>query len=163
MLDIVTIGDEVLRSKAQQITEFGSELKILIDAMYESLQHDNGVGLAAPQIGVPQRLFIVDIPDGERREFINPEILETSQELVTYEEGCLSIPGVYADVDRPQRVRVQARDMTGKPFTFDVSGFFARVIQHEYDHLNGVLFIDRISDQVRERLMKTYCKRNKKR
>lgn len=162
MLDIITIGDEVLRQKAEPIKDFSSELGILVDAMFDTLKIDDGVGLAAPQIGVSQRLFVVDIPDGEKKVFINPEIVETSQETVAFEEGCLSIPGIYTDVVRPKRVAVQARDINGKPFNMNVDGFLARVIQHEFDHLNGVLFIDRIPEERRERLMKTYYKRNKK-
>lgn len=164
MLDIVTLGDEVLREKAAKVTSFGPELRILVDAMIEAMQDEQGLGLAAPQVGVPSRIFVVDLhQDGEEpRIFINPDIIETSQELVSYEEGCLSIPGVYADVSRPERVKVQAQDLRGKAFVVDADGMLARVIQHENDHLNGVLFIDRLNEERREKVLRAYGKRSKK-
>lgn len=162
MLDIVTIGDEVLREKAEPITEFSPELRILIDAMIESMHEDDGVGLAAPQIGVSKRMFVVHIQGEEPRVFINPEIIGTSQEVVGYEEGCLSIPGVFSDVVRPASVTVQAQNMEGRSFTVDAHGMLARVIQHENDHLNGVLFIDRVPEERRERLLKQYEKKQRR-
>jgi len=162
MLDIVTIGEDVLREKAEPITKFGSELKVLADAMFESMETDNGIGLACPQIAVSKRMFITHAQGDEPRVFINPEIIETSQELIDFEEGCLSVPGVFSEVRRPQSITVQAQDVTGKAFVLKAEGLLARVIQHENDHLNGVLFIDRIPEERRERLMKTYHKKSKK-
>jgi peptide deformylase len=162
MIDIVTLGDDVLREKAHPVTEFGPELAILVDAMFESMEAGNGIGLAGPQVAVPKRMFIVHIQGDEPRLFINPEIIETSQEIVSYEEGCLSIPGVFADVVRPAAVTMQAQDIHGKAFVVKADGMLARVLQHEYDHLNGILFIDRISEEKCDRLIRIYNRKKKK-
>ncbi len=161
MLEIVTIGEEVLREKAKPIKSFGSELRILVDAMFESMEMDNGIGLAAPQIAVPKRMFVVHPPDDEARVFINPEIIETSQEVVSYEEGCLSVPGVFSEVVRPAGITIQAQDLEGKAFVLKAQGMLARVIQHENDHLNGILFVDRLPEERREQVMKIYEKKQK--
>ncbi len=165
MLDIYKLDDEVLRENTESVKSFDSALKMLVDAMFETLTEADGVGLAAPQVGVSKKFFIVDLHEGEKGKFvfINPEIIETSIEEGPYEEGCLSIPGFYRDVIRPLRVKVQAQDLEGKHFTIDASGLLARVIQHENDHLNGTLFIDHLSEDERERVIKAYRKKNKKR
>ena len=164
MLDIYTLGDEVLRGKAERVTVFDNALSIFVDAMFETMAESDGIGLAAPQVGALNRLFVVDTRrPGERHVFINPEIIETSEEQGMYEEGCLSIPGMYYDIVRPLRVTVQAQDLKGKPFTLQADGLLARVIQHENDHLNGVLFIDRMGQEERERLVASYHRRNKRR
>jgi peptide deformylase len=164
MLDIITIGDEVLREKAERITSFGSELKVLVDAMIESMRSERGLGLAAPQVGVSKRLFVVELPDEDApRVFVNPEIIETSLEQSSYEEGCLSIPGVYEEVIRPVAVTLQAQDVSGKPFTVQAQGMLARVVQHEYDHLQGVLFVDRLPQDKRDRALSLYEKKAKNR
>jgi len=160
MLDIYKIGDEILRTKCTKVTEFDHALEILIDAMFETLAEADGVGLAGPQVGVDKRLFIVSLNDGTKKVFINPEILETSVETNPYEEGCLSIPGVYHNVVRPSKVKVFAQDEKGHAFTINASGLLARVIQHENDHLDGKLFTDRLSDEEREKLLKLYYKRS---
>ncbi|MCF0237878.1 MAG: peptide deformylase [Sphaerochaetaceae bacterium] len=159
MLDIYTIGEEVLRQKCEKVTKFDHSLEILVDAMYDTLAEADGVGLAAPQVGVDQRLFIVSLDDGTQKTFINPEILETSVETGPYNEGCLSVPGVYHDVIRPLEVTVFAQDVQGKSFTLKASGLLARVIQHETDHLNGLLFTDRLSPEDREHVLKIYEKK----
>ncbi|NCC64657.1 MAG: peptide deformylase [Spirochaetia bacterium] len=163
MLDIYTLGEEVLKQKCQPVTTFDSALRILVDAMFETMDQADGVGLAAPQIGVNSRLFVIHIKNTEKRAYINPQIIETSVETETAEEGCLSIPGVWHDVERPLRVTVQAQDLEGKVFTVKAEGLLARAIQHETDHLNGVLFIDRLDDIEREKMVKAYEKRNKRR
>ncbi len=165
MLDIYKLDDEVLRENTESVKSFDSALKMLVDAMFETLTEADGVGLAAPQVGVSKKFFIVDLHEGEKGKFvfINPEIIETSIEEGPYEEGCLSIPGFYRDVIRPLSVKVQAQDLEGKHFTIDASGLLARVIQHENDHLNGTLFIDHLSEDERERVIKAYRKKNKKR
>jgi peptide deformylase len=164
MLDIYTLGEEVLREKAEKITVFDNALAIFVDAMFETMAESDGVGLAAPQVGVPSRLFVVDTRNpGEKMVFINPEIIETSQEQGVYEEGCLSIPGMYHDVIRPLKISIQAQDIKGKPFVLHAEGMLARVIQHENDHLNGVLFIDRIEEVEREKLVASYKRRQKRR
>jgi peptide deformylase len=162
MLDIITIGDEVLREKAEKIDSFGPEIRILADAMIESMRSERGIGLAGPQVGVLKKIFVVELPEEqEPRIFINPEIIETAQEQTYYEEGCLSIPGVYEDVLRPAWVRIQAQDINGKAFTFKAEGMLGRVVQHENDHLQGVLFVDRIPEEKREKLLNLYNKRAK--
>ncbi|MCK5157225.1 MAG: peptide deformylase [Spirochaetales bacterium] len=163
MLDILTLGDEFLREKTERIKDFGPEIPVLADAMVEAMQGERGIGLAGPQVGVLKRIFVVDLPEEKSaRVFINPEILETSQELASYEEGCLSIPGMYANVIRPVYITVQAQDVEGKPFTIKADGLLARVIQHENDHLQGVLFIDRLTEEKREKILKEYEKRGKR-
>lgn len=163
MLDIITLGDEFLREKTDRIIDFGSEIAVLADAMIDTMRSERGLGLAGPQVGVLKRIFVLELPEeGFSRVFINPEIIETSQELSSYEEGCLSIPGMYSDVIRPARVTVQAQDTKGKPFTINAEGMLARVIQHENDHLHGVLFIDRLDEDRRERVLKAYKKREKR-
>lgn len=158
MLDICKLGDEVLRGKCRRITVFDDALRILLDAMYETLEEADGVGLAAPQVGVDQRFFIVSLPDGTKKTFINPEITGYSVETNPYEEGCLSLPGVYHDVERPSKVIVKAQDENGEEFTLKASGLMARVIQHENDHLDGKLFIDRLNDRDREKVLHEYTK-----
>ncbi|NLE16643.1 MAG: peptide deformylase [Spirochaetales bacterium] len=161
MLDIYTLGEEVLTEKCQPVTKFDNALKILVDAMFETMAEADGVGLAAPQVGVNSRLFVIHIQGQEKRAYINPQIIETSIETDTAEEGCLSIPGVWHDVQRPARVTIQAQDTEGKVFTVKAEGLLARAIQHENDHLNGVLFIDRLDDEEREKMVKAYEKRTK--
>ncbi|MDD3904232.1 MAG: peptide deformylase [Sphaerochaeta sp.] len=163
MLDIYTLGEEVLTEKCQPITKFDSGLRVLVDAMFETMAEADGVGLAAPQVGVPNRLFVINIKGVERRAYVNPQILETSIETDTAEEGCLSVPGVWHDVERPARVTVQAQDLEGKVFTVQGEGLLARALQHEYDHLNGTLFIDRLNDEEKEKVVKAYEKKNKAR
>jgi peptide deformylase len=161
MLDIYTLGEEVLREKCQKVTEFDNALRILVDAMFDTMDEADGVGLAAPQVGVTKRLFVIHIRGEEKRAYINPQIIETSIETSTDEEGCLSIPGVWHDVQRPARVTVQAQDVEGKVFQVKADGLLARALQHENDHLNGVLFIDRLSDEEREKMIQAYEKQNK--
>lgn len=163
MLDIFDMDDEVLRSQTESVDEFDDALKILVDAMFETLEEAEGVGLAAPQIGISKKIFVVNTrKKGERYALINPEIIETSVELVPYEEGCLSIPGFYRDVMRPARVKVQAQDVSGKFFTLDADGLLARVIQHENDHLNGVLFIDHLEEKEKDKVVSLFHKKKKK-
>ena len=162
ILEIVKIGDEVLREKCTPVKEFDSAFKMLTDAMFDELIEADGVGLAAPQIGISQRFFVVDIRDGKRYVFVNPEIVETSIEKGPYEEGCLSIPGVYHDVERPLRVTIQARNAEGKLFNLTADGLLARVIQHEYDHLEGKLFIDHLSPEEKAKTLKAYEKKQKR-
>lgn len=163
MLDICVLGDDVLRTECKDIKVFDSALKMLADAMLETLKEADGVGLAGPQVGVPEKIFVVWVPEEDPLVFINPEIVETSIETCPYEEGCLSVPGMYHNVVRPKRVKVQAFDADGKPFTLDADGLLARVIQHENDHLHGKLYIDYLTDAEREKLLRLYEKKNKAR
>ena len=151
----------MLRRKAETIRPIDAEYKKIAGAMIEARHEGKGVGLAGPQIGLMKRIFVVHIDGDQPRVFINPSIIETSQGMVKYEEGCLSIPGLWADVVRPSQVRVQAWNERGRPFTLEASGMLARVILHEYDHLEGVLFIDRISEPKRNRILTKFGKRQR--
>ena len=161
MLDIYKLGEDILRQKCKEIKEFDSALAMLADAMIETLDEAEGVGLAGPQVGVDKKIFVVHLQNEEPMVFINPEILETSIETGPYEEGCLSLPGVYHNVTRPLRVKIQAQDVKGKAFVINADGLLARVIQHENDHLKGKLYIDHLDDIEKELIIKAYEKRNK--
>ncbi|MDR0640918.1 MAG: peptide deformylase [Treponema sp.] len=152
-MDILTLGNELLRGKAEPVAKIDDELKQIADEMLDALHKGKGVGLAGPQVGLMKRIFVVHVEGDEPRIFINPSIIATSEEMVKYEEGCLSVPGVWADVIRPRALRIQAWNERGRPFTMEAEGILARVILHEYDHLEGVLFIDRLSVRKRERLL----------
>jgi len=156
MLEVVTYGDPVLEKRAEPITEFDEGLALLCAQMFEALKRDHGIGLAAPQVGVSKRVFITDVDEDKKRIFVNPEIVMTSPDLVEYEEGCLSFPGLYFMVKRSSNLRVQAFNEKGKPFTVEADGLLARVILHEYDHLDGKLFIERITPLRRERALLHY-------
>jgi len=158
MLDLRYVPDEVLVTKAKAISDIDEEIATLARDMVEAVQYHEGIGLAGPQVNVLKRIFVVYMRDDKPRVFINPEILATSMEENVIEEGCLSIPAVWADVKRPAAVTVPAFNEKGRPFTLDAEGMLARVIQHENDHLNGVLFIDHLTDGKRQRVMKKYKK-----
>lgn len=158
-MEIVILGNEVLRQHAAPVADINGEVKDLAQRMIETMVRGKGIGLAAPQVGLASRLFVVGIEGDVPRVFINPSLLETSADLSDYEEGCLSIPGVYSKVSRSANIRIQAWNERGRPFTLDADGLLARVILHEYDHLEGVLFIDRLSEMKRDRLLKQYEKR----
>ena len=142
-----------MRQKALPIKEIGAEYLKIAGDLINTLHAEKGLGLAGPQVGLLERIFVIHIEGDEPRVFINPSIIETSQETLKYEEGCLSIPGIYTDVIRPRAVKIQAWNEKGRPFTLEADGLIARVILHEYDHLDGVLFIDRISEQKRNRIL----------
>ena len=163
MLDICVLGDEVLREECSDITEFDDALRMLADAMVETLDEADGVGLAGPQIGVPKKIFAIHLRGEEPIIFINPSIVATSIEEGPYEEGCLSIPGVFHDVIRPLRVTIQAQDVSGKAFTIEAYGLLARAIQHENDHLHGKLFIDHLDEKERDKVVRAYEKKNRMR
>ena len=146
---ILAYPDKRLRNPGLEVTEFDEELQTLIDDMAETMYAAPGVGLAATQIGVPKRLFIVDVATDEDgpsdlRVFINPEILEAEGDT-TFNEGCLSFPGIREDIDRAERVKVRALDQHGEAFELEADGLLAIAIQHENDHLDGKLMIDRLS------------------
>ena len=156
---IFTLGEPKLRMKSENIDKFDDDLKQLVSGMFDTMYAGNGIGLAAVQVGMLKRLFVMHIPNDEQRVFINPEILETSIEMSKYEEGCLSIPGINSNVERPYAVKIQAFDLNGKPFILKAEDLAATVIQHENDHLNGKLFIDYLSENKREKLLKEYKKK----
>lgn len=143
ILDIVKLGEESLRQTSIPVAEVNDEIKQLAEDMFDTMIEADGVGLAAPQIGKNIRMFVLIADDDVRRVFINPQIIKTSEETGPYDEGCLSIPQVYETIERPLRVTVQAINEKGKAFTLDADGLLARIIQHENDHLDGVVFIDR--------------------
>ena len=163
MLDICVLGDELLREECSDITEFDDALRMLADAMVETLDEADGVGLAGPQIGVPKKIFAIHLRGEEPIIFINPSIVATSIEEGPYEEGCLSIPGVFHDVIRPLRVTIQAQDVSGKAFTIEADGLLARAVQHENDHLHGKLYIDHLDEKEREKVVRAYEKKNRMR
>ena len=137
---IIKEGDERLRKKSRPVTEFNERLWTLLDEMYETMKGD-GVGIAAPQVGILRRAVVIDVGEG-RHELVNPEIVE--QEGDQYGgEGCLSVPGQYGMVHRPQKLRVRAQDRYGKPFELEAEWYLAVSVCHETDHLDGVLFIDK--------------------
>ncbi len=160
-MQIITLGDDILRKRALPVSDIDGAMVALAKDMIETMKIGRGVGLAGPQIGELQRIFVTQIEGDVARVFINPSIIETSPELAEYEEGCLSIPGMYADVTRPASVRVQAWNERGRPFTIDAEGFLARVILHEYDHLEGTLFIDRLSEAKRNKVLSLYEKKQR--
>ena len=146
--NIVQMGDEVLRKKCFEVTEINDKIITLLDDMKETLEKAQGAGLAAPQVGVLRRVFVVSV-DGEYYECINPEIIKTSGSQIG-EEGCLSVKGKYGTVERPMKVTVKALDRNGKEFTVKAEGFMARAFCHENDHLNGILYVDKATDIVKE-------------
>lgn len=142
---ITKLGEEILRKVAEPIRaeEINDDFRAFIEEMFEAMKGADGVGLAGPQAGISKRVFVAMADDNVKRVFINPQIIYTSAELCDYEEGCLSIPQVYESIQRPKKVTVQALDENGRPFTLEADGLLARIIQHENDHLDGKLFIDR--------------------
>ena len=144
LLPIRVLGDPVLREETKPVTVITEELRRLIDDMFETMYAARGIGLAAPQVGRSERLCVIDV-DEEPMVLINPEILESSRATEKAEEGCLSIPDIYGDVERPAAVRLRAMDREGNVFERDAEGLLARCIQHEIDHLHGKMFIDYMS------------------
>jgi peptide deformylase len=182
--EIIEAPDARLKTVSTPVTEFNDELRTLVSDMFETMYAARGIGLAAIQIGVPKRLLVIDLqpedPDAEPeacdhdghhhhhqptkkepRVFVNPEILDPSEDLRTYQEGCLSVPDIYADVDRPARCRVRWQDLDGKPHEEEMDDVMAVCIQHEMDHLNGVLFIDHLSRLKRSMALKKLEKMRK--
>lgn len=148
--EIVTLPEPILRRKARPVKDFGPELQVLIDDMIETMREAPGVGLAAPQINIPLRLFVAEWGDDENEDapkktyvLVNPEIKRISRETIVGVEGCLSIPGYMGEVERPTEVTLQAFNRRGQKMRVKAKGWLARIFQHEYDHLNGDLFIDK--------------------
>ena len=164
--DIIILPDKRLRLVSEPVKAIDREVKALVADMFETMYDAPGIGLAAIQVGVPRRLVTMDLSKKEEaqepRVFINPEILWRSDQKAKYEEGCLSIPEFYEEVERPARVRVKYLDLDGREQELDASGLLATCLQHEIDHLNGVLFIDHISRLKRERVVKKFAKAAKR-
>jgi peptide deformylase len=152
-MEIRTVGDPVLRQVAAEITDVDARLVRLTEQMFVTMYEAPGIGLAAPQIGVQQRLFVYDLGDGEQHVLVNPEIVESDGEWL-YEEGCLSIPGLSFEIVRPKVVHLRGRDLDGNEVELEADELLARLFQHELDHLNGVLMLDHLDDDDRKWAMK---------
>ena len=161
---ILEFPDPRLRTRAERVTRFDAELGRLVDDMFETMYAAPGIGLAATQIDVALQLVVIDISEEKNAPlvFINPEILAREGTAVS-EEGCLSVPGIYDDVERAAKIRVRAQDRKGEVFERDYEGTLAVCIQHEMDHINGKLFVDYLSDLKRERIRKKLEKERKER
>jgi len=164
--DILILPDKRLRLASEPVKFIDREVKSLVEDMFETMYEAPGIGLAAIQIGVPRRVVTMDLAKKEEpkapRVFIDPEILWRSEDSASYEEGCLSIPEYYEEVARPTQVRVKFLDLDGKEQELAAEGLLATCIQHEVDHLNGVLFIDHISKLKRDRVLKKFTKAAKR-
>ena len=160
--NIITLPDPVWRQHSAPVERVDDDVRRLVDDMFETMYDAPGIGLAAIQVGAPKRVVTMDLAkkdsEKEPQVFINPEILWTSDDKATYEEGCLSIPEFYEDVERPAKVRVKYLDRDGKAQELDASGLLATCLQHEIDHLNGVLFIDYLSKLKRDRVNRKFAK-----
>jgi peptide deformylase len=164
ILDIVKYGDPILTTRAEEVTEFNAELRKLVDDMFETMYGAPGVGLAAPQVGLLKRLFVMDCTSGRDKKrklaLINPVIeLEEGEQIG--DEGCLSFPGIYVEVKRAERVVVRAQDIDGSPFTLDLMDLEARCVSHETDHLDGEIFINYLSPLKRDLVKRKIKKRIK--
>lgn len=159
LLPIHLLGSPVLREASPPLAEVTEEVRQLVDSMFETMEAAEGVGLAANQIGQAVRVAVVDA-DGTRITMINPVIVEASGKE-SEEEGCLSIPDVYAEVTRPERVVLEAIGRDGQPYRLEASGLLGRAIQHEIDHLDGILFLDRLSPMKRRLLVAKYRRTHK--
>lgn len=169
LLPIVQYPDPILAKTAEVVTEFNDELKQLAADMAETMYAAPGIGLAANQVGVLKRIIVIDITEdhSDLRVFVNPEVVAHSEELEEFEEGCLSLKGLYEKVKRPERVIVRAQDLDGKPFELEADGLLAVCVQHEIDHLHGVVFIDHLSrlkkDRAKVKLRKLKAERERER
>ncbi|MFW2349400.1 peptide deformylase [Qipengyuania sp.] len=175
--EILEVPDPRLKVVSEPVTEFDDELHELVSDMFETMYAAPGIGLAAIQVGVPKRVLVIDLqPEDEEAEgevcnhgghehvhyptrkkprvFVNPEILDPAEDLATYQEGCLSVPDIFADVDRPATCRVRYQDLEGETHEEDMDGLMATCIQHEMDHLEGILFIDHLSRLKRNMALK---------
>ncbi|WP_019507467.1 peptide deformylase [Pleurocapsa sp. PCC 7319] len=151
-LDIHYLGDRVLRQPAKRVAKVDDNIRKIVREMLQTMYSADGIGLAAPQVGINKQLIVIDIaldqPDQPPLVLINPKIVKSSSTFCKGEEGCLSIPGVYLDVTRPEEIEVSYRNEQGKPSKLKATGLLSRAIQHEMDHLNGVMFVDRVDNNI---------------
>ena len=163
ILNILEFPDPRLRTIAKPVTVFDDALRQLIDDMFETMYEAPGIGLAATQVNVHKQLVVMDLSEdrSEPRVFINPVVEELTHDMGQYQEGCLSVPGFYENVDRPLRIRVKAQDRDGKPYEMEAEGLLAVCVQHELDHLNGKLFVDYLSQLKRDRIKKKLEKQHR--
>ena len=162
--NIITVPDPLLKSISKPVDKINDEIKILINDMFETMYNAPGVGLAAVQIGIPLRVVVIDISKEDERKphfFINPNIVWRSDKTSIYEEGCLYIPNQFAEIERPESCRVEYLDLNNKKKEIEASGLLSTCIQHEIDHLNGVLFIDYLSKLKKNMIIKKVTKNNK--
>jgi len=167
---IVEVPDPRLREISKPVDKVDDEVRALVSDMFETMYDAPGIGLAAIQVGVPKRILVIDLQEPEEEEgepvkdprvFINPEIVESSDQEVPYTEGCLSVPDQFAEVDRPERIRARWLDIDGKQRDEEIVGLLATCLQHEMDHLNGILFIDHLSRLKRQMILKKLDKQRK--
>ena len=159
--NIITVPNPLLKSISKPVDKINNDIKSLIDDMFETMYHAPGIGLAAVQIGIPLRIIVIDISKGDEKKplfFINPNIVWHSDKTSTYEEGCLSIPNQFAEIERPESCRVEYLDLNNKKKEIKVSGLLSTCIQHEIDHLNGILFIDYLSKLKKNMIIKKVTK-----
>lgn len=165
ILPILTAPDPILKKQAEPVEVVTDEIRTLLDDMVETMYDAPGIGLAAPQVGVLKQIIVVDVTDDDEEPFahkmINPEITWSSEDLSVYEEGCLSVPQSYSEVERPAQIKVTYLDENGAHQELDADGLLATCIQHEIDHLNGTLFIDHISRIKRSIIMRKLTKMKK--
>jgi peptide deformylase len=156
------LGDPTLKQQTREVTAFDVRLRALADLMFEVMEDEGGVGLAAPQVGVSSRMMVWKDPDDEDRPYayVNPYVVSCSEQTSTEEEGCLSVPGVVMEVTRADEVTVKGQDIEGNSFEVCLAGYQARVVQHEIDHLDGVLILDRTSRDERRRVLKELRERS---
>jgi peptide deformylase len=169
---ILEAPDPVLRQVSSPVEAITPDIQALIDDMFETMYAAPGIGLAAVQVGVPKRILVIDLQDPEDEDgdpvrrpmvFINPEILRSAETIVPYQEGCLSVPDQYAEVERPEKIRARWLDRDGKLHEEELDGLLATCLQHEMDHLEGVLFIDYLSRLKRDMILKKLAKARKER
>ena len=164
--DIVLIPDQVLKSVSTPVEAVTDDIRALFDDMLETMYEAPGIGLAAVQIGIPKRMLTMDVSGEEEEKFpicmANPEIIWASEDMSEYEEGCLSIPDIYEKITRPAEVKVRFIDYHNQPQEMHCTGLLATCVQHEIDHLNGILFIDHLSRLKRERAIKKFVKATKR-
>jgi len=160
--EIVFLGDPILRAEAEEVSVFDTDLRALVRDMFETMYHAEGIGLAAPQVGVSTRVIVLDLRredhDDEPMALVNPRLVWVSEETAKQPEGCLSIPTMEEVVERPASVRVEATTPAGETVTIEADDLLARALQHEIDHLDGILFIDRVSTLKRRMLLKKWKK-----
>ena len=163
---ILTEPNKILREKSSLVEKVDEDIQKLMDDMLETMYAAPGIGLAAIQVGVPKRVIVLDIAqkDGPKNPmyFVNPEIIETSSSISTYEEGCLSVPGQFAEIDRPDKCHIKYLDYYGQPKEIKAEGMLATCIQHEIDHLEGILFIDYLSKLRKSMIIKKLSKQKNK-
>ncbi len=159
ILEILEYPADVLKQVSEPVEVVNEEIKQLVKDMFETMYHDKGAGLAANQIGVAKRVITMDVSSNRSKPIciINPEIVKTKGKVVM-EEGCLSFPGLYLPFERAEEITVKALDQDGEPFQFDADGWLARCVQHEMDHINGIVFVDRLSGLKRSRALKKLAK-----